>query len=362
MVYAFDSLESLSQKTQSMKKVIILGHFAFGKTEVNGQTIKTKIISQALTSQLGASEVSFADTHGRWRFLMRLPLSIFKVLKNGQNIVMMPAYKGILLITPLLVCLNVFFHRHLHYVVIGGWLPNYTRRFSLLRACLKRFNGIYVETSSMQKELGAQEFKNVYVMPNCKSLTILPKEQLQYAQSVPYKLCTFSRVIKEKGIEDAVKAVNECNTRLGKTTFTLDIYGQIEQEEWFCNLMSDQPETIRYKGVIPFYETTNILKDYCALLFPTYYKGEAFAGTLIDALAAGLPTIASDWHSNPELIIEEETGILFPTHDIDALVHILIEIASHPEQILNMKEKCIFHADKYKPENVIQILTQNLST
>lgn len=360
MVYAFDSLESLSQKKQSMKKVILLGHFAFGKNEINGQTIKTKIISQALVDQLGASEVGLADTHGRWRFLMRLPLSIFKVLKNGQNIVMMPAYKGIHLITPLLVCLNVFFHRHLHYVVIGGWLPDYARRFPLLRACLKRFNGIYVETSSMQKELDAQEFKNVYVMPNCKSLTIVPKEQLQHGQPAPYKLCTFSRVIKEKGIEDAVKAVNECNTRLGKTNFTLDIYGQIEQKEWFDSLMRNQSETIRYKGIIPFNETTDVLKDYFALLFPTYYKGEAFAGTLIDALAAGIPTIASDWHSNPDLVIEGETGILFPTHDIDALIHILIEMSNHPERLLNMKEKCIIHAEKYKPENVIQVLIQKL--
>lgn len=343
-----------------MKKVIVLGHFAFGKDEANGQTIKTKIISQALMGQLGASEVGLADTHGRWQFLMRLPLTIFKILKNGQNIVMMPAYKGIHFITPLLVCLNFFFHRHLHYVVIGGWLPDYARRFPLLRACLKRFDGIYLETSAMHKELAELDFKNIYVMPNCKSLKILSKEQLQYPESAPYKLCTFSRVIKEKGIADAVEAVNKCNARLGETAFTLDIYGQIEQKEWFDHLMHKQSEAITYKGIIPFDETTEVLKNYFALLFPTYYKGEAFAGTLIDALAAGIPTIASDWHSNPELVIEGETGILFPTHDIDTLLHILIEIANHPERFLNMKEKCILNAEKYKPENVIQILTQNL--
>ena len=343
-----------------MKQVIVLGHFSLGKNDANGQTIKTRIISQALMEQLGVSAVGLADTHGRWKFLFRLPLSILKILINGKNIVMMPAYKGIHLITPLLVLLNTFFHRHLHYVVIGGWLPDYARRFPLLRVCLKRFNGIYVETSAMQKELAKLEFKNVYVMPNCKSLSILSKNQLYYPESTPYKLCTFSRVIKEKGIEDAVKAVNECNTRLGKTNFTLDIYGQIEQKEWFDSLMRNQSETIRYKGIIPFNETTDVLKDYFALLFPTYYKGEAFAGTLIDALAAGIPTIASDWHSNPDLVIEGETGILFPTHDIDALIHILIEMSNHPERLLNMKEKCIIHAEKYKPENVIQVLIQKL--
>ncbi|MFR3494185.1 MAG: glycosyltransferase [Blautia sp.] len=58
---------------------------------------------------------------------------------------------------------------------------------------------------------------------------------------------------------------------------------------------ASSPQYIRYKGMVPFNQSTEVLKNYDALLFPTYYEGEGFAGTIIDAFAAGLPVIASDW-------------------------------------------------------------------
>src|SRR5699024_10336083 len=103
---------------------------------------------------------------------------------------------------------NFFKNRRIHYVVIGGWLPEFLKKRKNLMRILKSFDGIYVETNTMRKELEEQGFTNVHVMPNCKNLNILEKSQLIYHHSEPYKLCTFSRVMKEKGIEDAVEAVN----------------------------------------------------------------------------------------------------------------------------------------------------------
>lgn len=344
-----------------MKKVIILGHFASGTNNTNGQTIKTKVIATTLTNLLGAQEVGFEDTQGRWRFLLRLPSIITRILRNGRNIIIMPAYKGVRIITPLLTLGNLLFHRRLHYVVIGGWLPDYAKRMPWLRACLKRFHGIYVETQAMQHDLEQLHFHNIHVMPNCKPLDILPTEQLSYPSHPPYRLCTFSRVIKEKGIEDAIEAVKQCNSLLKDTVYTLDIYGQIEQPEWFNQLMDGQPDYIAYKGVVAFNKSTEVLKDYFALLFPTYYRGEAFAGTLIDAMAAGLPIIASDWHANPELVTEGETGLLFPTHSTHELTQILLRVAETPDTLQPMRKGSIARAAKYQPETVIQTLTKNLA-
>ena len=57
-------------------------------------------------------------------------------------------------------------------------------------------------------------FSNIYILPNCKELKILKENELVYATSKPFKLCTFSRVMKEKGIEDAVNAVEEINKKI----------------------------------------------------------------------------------------------------------------------------------------------------
>ncbi len=338
----------------------IIGHFAFGKESCSGQVIKTRIVAQELQRELTEDQVACYDTHGGWRFLLRLPVVAWRAVRGSRNVIMMPAYSGIHFITPAISLFNLLLHRRLHYIVIGGWLPGYMKRFPLLRAMLKRFSSIYVETTAMKEALQRCGMNNVVVMPNFKPLNIVSEEQLPPMPQPPYRLCTFSRVMKEKGIEDAVNAVKTCNERHGATVFTLDIYGQVQQPEWFERLMNGQPDSIRYCGTVPFDKTTDTLKDYFALLFPTYYKGEAYAGTLIDAMASALPVIASDWHANPEIVDDRHTGLLFPTHSVEKLTEILNEIAANPERLYDMRSNCIRKARLFQPQEVIQTLLSNL--
>lgn len=88
------------------------------------------------------------------------------------------------------------------------------------------------------------------------------------------------------------------------------------------------PPYIRYGGSVPFDKSVNVLKDYFALLFPTYYEGEGFAGTLIDAYSAGAPVIviAFDWKYNSELV-NENVGYVCPTGNQTAFIEILKNVA-----------------------------------
>lgn len=343
-----------------MKKITIIGHFAFGKEDNNGQTIKTKIVTQELQRSFGKSDIALADTMGRWRFLARLPWVILKSLVTSLNIIVLPASTAVKFISPLLVFGNFFFGRKLHYVAIGAFIPVLLKDKPVLRAILKRFNEIYVETEHIKKSLEHLGFTHVTVMPNCKPLTILKPHELPEYYHPPFKLCTFSRVREEKGIGDAIQAVNACNKALGKIVFTLDIFGKIEQEEWFNRIMENQPQEISYGGIVPFNESTEVLRNYFALLFPTHYKIEGFAGTLIDAMASGLPTIASDCASNVELLTEGETGMLYPIGSVKALTDILLKIAANPSVALSMRPYCIERAKLYQPENVIRILKNRI--
>ena len=45
-------------------KVSVLGHFGEGENLLNGQTVKTKITTEALEAQLGHRQVHKIDTHG----------------------------------------------------------------------------------------------------------------------------------------------------------------------------------------------------------------------------------------------------------------------------------------------------------
>lgn len=343
-------------------KVSILGHFGEGVNLLNGQTVKTKIITEELQNQLGQDQVLKIDTHGGWKTLLKAPFQVFRALKNSTNVLIFPAHNGLRVYAPLLSFEKHFFKkRKLHYVVIGGWLPEFLLQRKGLAKVLKKFDGIYVETNTMKAAMEKQGFSNIFVMPNCKKLTVLSENELVYPSGVPYKLCTFSRVMKEKGIETAVNTIKKVNDELGYTAYSLDIYGQVDgaQTEWFESLQKEFPSYIRYGGLVSFDKSVDVLKDYFALLFPTYYEGEGFAGTLIDAYSAGVPVIASDWKYNAELV-NENVGFVYPTGDQPAFVDILKEMAVNPTLLLCKKRLCLIEADKYKIDKAVRILIEQI--
>ena len=343
-------------------RVAVIGHFAFGKECLDGQTVKTRIVTDELGKQLGNENVLKIDTHGGKITLLKAPFQALKALKKCKNVVILPAHNGLRVYAPLLTFFRKFFKkRKLHYVVIGGWLPEFLQKRKRLAKKLKSFDGIFVETNTMQNALEKQGFTNIVVMPNCKDLKILKPEELVYPTGEPYKLCTFSRVMKEKGIEDAVNAVKEVNEEAGRIVYTLDIYGQEDsaQVQWFEDLKTTFPDYVNYRGVVDYDKSVDVLKNYFALLFPTYYDGEGFAGTVLDALASGVPVIASDWKYNAE-VVNENIGFVYPVRIQESFIKILKIAAENPRILLDKKKDCLRESEKYTPGFVLQSLKSQI--
>ena len=343
--------------------VSVIGHFAFGKDYLDGQTVKTKIVTDELCKQLGNENVQKIDTHGGKITLLKAPFQVLKALKKCRNVVIFPAHNGLRVYVPLLTFFRKFFKkRKLHYVVIGGWLPEFLQKRKRLAKQLKRFDGIYVETNTMKNALEKQGFTNIFVMPNCKDLKILTPEELVYPNGEPYKLCTFSRVMKEKGIEDAVKAVKQVNEEFGRTVYMLDIYGQIDpnQTQWFEDLKQSFPEYVKYCGVVDYNKSVEVLKNYFALLFPTRFYTEGIPGTIIDAYAAGIPVIASKWESYSD-IINDRTGIGYDFDTENGLTGNLLQAANIPTIIFDKKMQCLTEAERCKTKSVVKVLIKHLT-
>ncbi len=343
-------------------KVSVLGHFGEGETLLNGQTIKTKIVTEELQNQLGQEQVLKFDTHGGRKVLLKAPFQVISALKKSKNIIIFPAHNGLRVYAPLLRFFRKFFKsRKLHYVVIGGWLPEFLSQRKRLTKALKSFDCIYVETNTMKAALEDQGFDNVLVMPNCKKLTVLSEDELVYPQGTPYRLCTFSRVMKEKGIEDAVNAVIDVNEKIGYKAYSLDIYGQVDPEQtaWFTKLQDDFPEYVHYCGCVDANKSVKVLKSYFALLFPTHFYTEGIPGTIIDAYAAGIPVISAKWESYSDVVDERTTGIGYEFDNKKEFENILSSIANDPQMLIAMKPNCIKKAKAYMPETTIRIMQNN---
>ena len=346
-----------------VKTSCVIGHFGNGQTLLNGQTVKTKIVTEELQAQLGQDQVLKLDSHGGWKTLLKAPFQVFYALKNSKNVLIFPAHNGLRVYAPLLSIQKHFFrNRKLHYVVIGGWLSQFLTGRKALSKMLKKFDGIYVETNTMKTALEAQGFENVLVMPNCKKLTLLSENDLVYPANAPYKLCTFSRVMKEKGIEDAVDAVTKINETLGYEAYTLDIYGQVDAQQtvWFEDLKNRFPDFIRYCGCVDANQSVEVLQKYFALLFPTRFYTEGIPGTIIDAYAAGIPVISAKWESYSNIVDDGITGIGYDFDHTQRLEEILYQAMQNPQTLLDMKKNCLRKAKDYLPESAVQTLIDRI--
>ena len=346
-----------------MKKNFVIGNIGQSCNGLNGQTIKTRIIIKELIDAYGEKQIGVFDTSVGVKALFKAPFVVFKAITKFDNVIILPAQNAVRVFVPLLVSLNLIFkHARIHYVVIGGWLPTFIKFKYLLTFFLKRIYMIYAETHQMKNILEKMGFNNVTYMPNCKHLNIPIKEELNYAYSEPYKICTFSRVWRLKGIADAVAAVKYINEKYNRTVFCLDIYGQVESgdEEWFEDLKQHFPICINYKGSIAFDKSVDVLKPYFFLLFPTRYVGEGIPGTIIDAYSAGLPVVSSRYPNFAEVIDDGVTGLGYDFGSIESLEKLLDEIVLNPQLILKQKVNCLKKAKMFQPQEVIKILLNNL--
>lgn len=345
-----------------MKRIAVIGKYDTANGVSDGQAVKTHIIARELERHFGRDAVKRIDTYNWKKNPGKLFFRSIAAVRGCDNVIFMTDAGGIKIFPWLLRFANVFGSCRLHYVVVGAWLVHFLEKNPFAAACLKGFHGIYVETGAMKRGLESLGFQNVVLMVNCKPLKILQEKDLVFGSCEPYRLCTFSRVMKEKGVGEAVEAVKAVNLQYGKTVFSLDIYGPVDpgQQEWFDELSAVFPPEIRYCGVIPYDASVETVKSYHAMLFPTAFSTEGIPGTVIDAYASGVPVIASEWENFADCVESGTTGLGYPFLKPEGLREILAEIAEDPGRIHEMKKNCLEKAREYLPETVMDILLKEL--
>lgn len=341
------------------KRIAIIGHFAEGADFKDGQTVKTRILFEEL-SATGLFDIRRVDTYLKKRAPLKLLIKSLWALLSVRDIVVLLSSNGMRFYFPLLGFFAKAFGVRIYHDVIGGNLDKYVEESPKFGSYLRSFRVNWVETDLLKSRLEKLGVTNTETVPNFKRLDPVPEERLSVSLR-PLKLCTFSRVLPEKGIELAIGAVRALNEE-GRGCI-LDIYGDPDPEYSlrFSEVMRSTGGSIRYCGSVPYDKSVETISGYDALLFPTYWESEGFPGTIVDAFSAGLPVLASDHGSNSEIVKHGDTGLIYPKKDEAALKEAIAYIwEMSADELLQMKKNCVRAALLYRPERYVAAMVNEL--
>lgn len=339
--------------------VLIIGNFSFGKDSFNGQTAKTRDYYFYIRERYGKDEVVPLDT-AQWR---KKPVSsyirLFRLCAKSKNAVLLLGANAAQYIVPVVCLLKKIFKISLFWSVVGGSLI-YDKKAQ--KRLLKHFNSmdaIYFETNIMADYFKDMGYKNILYAPvfSKRSLT---EEFNPTENDGIMKFCTYSRVCKEKGISEAINAVKLINKDSVKCT--LDIFGKPypEYEEEFNAITEGTEGFIFKRDYLSGDNVIDVLSQFDAMLFPTYYSGEGFPIGVVECYLGGVPVIASNWHYNGEIIKNGDTGFIFESEDKDGLVNCIEALLADRQLALKMRKNAYKYSEQFKPDAVLSDLYKRI--
>ncbi len=343
-----------------MDKVIVIGWINKGKPADCGETMKNQLMIQKLID-LGITcyPIDFKGWKKRpWVFLQLLwNMIVHKdatLIFSTSTINVYPMMK---------LMKRIGWKQKTIQWVIGGSLGDKVKNGTFDRNVIGYIQHTIVESKLMVHQLEECGIKGVFQLPNFKPISYYPDiksrvEEWKVGLKRPVRFVFLSRIMCEKGCDYILEAAKHLNEDGFENRYTIDFYGKIAEpyKKVFLHKIGNLPN-VTYKGFLSLQNKQGYdkLAEYDLMLFPTYWKGEGFAGVFIDAFISGVPMIISDWAHNRQFMKEGETALFIPVHNVIALRDRMQECIKGHYPIGAMAMQCQQEAEIYNIDKVITL-------
>lgn len=349
----------MKSKMKNTTDIALIGRVDLTNEMVDGQTVKSRTLYKALQKYTNYN-VHLVETKDYKRRPGRVFFQLIRALRKSDAVILIVSKNGRHFFFPLMYIVAKVFKKRIYHDCIGGRLAREVKQYPNWRKYLNAFRANWMESEILVSNLQSEGIRNAVYLPNFKLFKNVDSRTMPITP--PFRFCTFSRVMKQKGIDHAIQTIQSMNVREGTIKYQLDIYGPIEDDyrDEFFDLVSRAADCVRYQGVAKPDEGAKIVGNYYGLLFPTMFYSEGFPGTILDALAAGVPVIASRWAYYDQMLQDGVTGFSYPIEEPSCLKEAILELlALSPEEYSNMSKECKKSSEQYSADHVVpQIVAQ----
>lgn len=204
--------------------------------------------------------------------------------------------------------------------------------------------------------------RRVGVLPNVTGGLEIRPEPVPGAAGAAGALLFVGRLRIRKGVEVALEAVAALAAE-GRAARLL-IAGDGEHRgalEARAAALGLGAERVRFLGRVSAGQVRTLLGQAAALVVPSIYEGMPLV--VLEAMAAGVPVVASRVSGIPEVVVDGETGWLVPAEDppalASALAHLLGDPAERARRGAARSARC---AQLYRPEAAARIWLERVES
>lgn len=197
----------------------------------------------------------------------------------------------------------------------------------------------------------------------------VPLEEISLAASLwpreakKVDLLFASRMVEIKGAHLAVEGLSILKDERPDINWNLELVGDCSDKNYVEEVMRlakklDVYEWVSLRGRVAADKLNELFRSKDVYLFPSLY--EPFSLTLIHALGAGIPTVASDIGGNTEIVSHRDTGLLFKAKDARSLARSVIEFVDQPSHIHEVKINGARRAKEFSAERMVEGMLTHL--
>jgi glycosyltransferase involved in cell wall biosynthesis len=219
--------------------------------------------------------------------------------------------------------------------------------YYLSQKCIENSNLILAESKDLEnkihqfstKPLNVKTFYKGIDVSNFRNLFLKEDllKKLNLDQGKRYILFV-GRLIYDKGIYELAQVFH--NITFKYPDFELILIGEeIEKKKLEAQFRNyGILNKVHFKGVIPYTEIAKYMKLSDLLVFPSWAEG--LPNVVMEAMATGLPVVATDVGGIPEILENGVTGLSVPVKNVEKLTEAVMRMITDED----LRDKCITNA------------------
>jgi len=215
---------------------------------------------------------------------------------------------------------------------------------------------LYTKSVAVSKAI-EKKVQNEYKVPKRKTMTIhygvdlsrfYPCADFELRKSLGFRredivFGTVARFTKQKGHRYLIKAAHSVIKRNKSAHFVLVGDGPLREE---IEIMIKDLGIEKHFHLLGFRtDVDRLLNSFDVFVLPSLYEG--LPNAVLEAMAAGLPVIATAVDGTPEAVLQNETGLLVCPENSDVLAEAILKLCNNKKMMKKYGESGRIRAEEY---------------